>query len=219
MIKTTFTKLFYTYDYTDFYNENYEMDKDISLDKYTVVFVNKDENKLIIVSDGLHFRPDGYTKLFPFLFDKNNSYMTKISKISKMIIELFEREECFKKTIKKVNDKYNFFEKNIVSFSLGGIYCFVNDVLFTNYKKVITLNCPIINKKNNNYCSQFDIGSLLFSKLIYNSDDHRSSKMLMYDVYKLCHSILKILESGDYINLLVNLHDTNNISSNEIISI
>ena len=72
MIKTTFTKLFYTYDYTDFYNENYEMDKDISLDKYTVVFVNKDENKLIIVSDGLHFRPDGYTKLFPFLFDKNN---------------------------------------------------------------------------------------------------------------------------------------------------
>ena len=185
MIKTTFTKLFYTYDYTDFYNENYEMDKDISLDKYTVVFVNKDENKLIIVSDGLHFRPDGYTKLFPFLFDKNNSYMTKISKISKMIIELFEREECFKKTI----------------------------------KKVITLNCPIINKKNNNYCSQFDIGSLLFSKLIYNSDDHRSSKMLMYDVYKLCHSILKILESGDYINLLVNLHDTNNISSNEIISI
>ena len=219
MIKTTFTKLFYTYDYTDFYNENYEMDKDISLDKYTVVFVNKDENKLIIVSDGLHFRPDGYTKLFPFLFDKNNSYMTKISKISKMIIELFEREECFKKTIKKVNDKYNFFEKNIVSFSLGGIYCFVNDVLFTNYKKVITLNCPIINKNNNNYCSQFDIGSLLFSKLIYNSDDHRSSKMLMYDVYKLCHSILKILESGDYINLLVNLHDTNNISSNEIISI
>ena len=219
MIKTTFTKLFYTYDYTDFYNENYEMDKDISLDKYTVVFVNKDENKLIIVSDGLHFRPDGYTKLFPFLFDKNNSYITKISRVTKMIIELLQREDSFKETIKNVERKYHDMEKSIVSFSLGGIYCFVNDVLFTNYKKVITLNCPIINKKNNNYCSQFDIGSLLFSKLIYNSDDHRSSKMLMYDVYKLCHSILKILESGDYINLLVNLHDTNNISSNEIISI
>lgn len=219
MVKTTFTKLFYQYDYIDFQNENYEMDKDISLDKYTVVFVNKDENKLIIVSDGLHFRPDGYTKLFPFLFDKNNSYMTKIAKITKMIIELLEREDCFKKTIKKVNDKYNLFEKNIVSFSLGGVYCFINDEFFKKYNKVITLNCPIINKKNDNYCSQFDIGSLLFSKLIYNSDDHRSSKMLMYDVYKLCHSILKILESGDYINLLVNLHDTNNISSDETIII
>jgi len=219
MVETTFTKLFYTYDYTDFYNEDYEIDKDISLDKYTVVFVNKYENKLIIVSDGLRFRPDGYTKLFPFLFDKNNSYITKISKISKMIIELFEREDCFKKTIKKVNDKYNFFEKNIVSFSLGGVYCFINDEFLKKYNKVITLNCPIINKKNNNYCSQFDIGSLLFSKLFYNSDDHKKSNMLMYDIYKLSSSILNSLESKNYTNLLVNLHDTNNISSNEIIII
>ena len=29
MVKTTFVKLFYQYDYIDFYNDNYEMDNDI----------------------------------------------------------------------------------------------------------------------------------------------------------------------------------------------
>lgn len=219
MVQTTFTKLFYEYDYNEFYNNNYEMDKSISLDKYTAVLINKTENKVIIISDGLHFTPDGYSKLFPFLFDKNNSYITKIKKFVEMFVKILQREDQFIITIKSVEEKYPNMEKSIVSFSLGGIFCFINDGLFTNYKKVITLNCPIIDDKNDNYCSKFDIVSLLFSKLIYNSDDHRSSKMLMYDVYKLCHSILKILESGDYINLLVNLHDTNNISSNEIIII
>ncbi len=220
MIQTTFSKLFYQYDYIDFYNNNYEMDKSISLDKYTVVFINKTENKVIILSDGLHFRPDGYTKLFPFLFDKNNSYITKISKVTKMIIELLEREDRFKETVKCVEQKYPDMEKSIVSFSLGGIYCFINDELFKKYKKVITLNCPIINKKNDNYCSKFDIGSLLFSKLIYYSDDHNNnSKMLMYDIYNLSHSILKIIISGNYMDLLVHLHDTNNISNGEKIVI
>ena len=219
MIQSTFSKLFYEYDYIDFFNNNYEMDKFISLDKYTVVFINKTENKVIIISDGLHFRPDGYTKLFPFLFDKNNSYITKISRVTKMIIELLQREDSFKETIKNVERKYHDMEKSIVSFSLGGIYCFVNDVLFTNYKKVITLNCPIIDDKNDNYCSKFDIGSLLFSKLFYKSNNHVKSKMLMYDIYKLSYSFLKSLESGNYMDLLVHLHDTNNISNDEKIVI
>jgi hypothetical protein len=105
-----------------------------------------------------------------------------------MFIELLQREDRFKETIKNVERKYHDMEKYIISFSLGGIYCFVNDVLFTNYKKVITLNCPIIDDKNDNYCSKFDIGSLLFSKLFYKSNNHTKSKMLMYDMYKLSHS-------------------------------
>jgi hypothetical protein len=220
MIETTFSKLFYLYDYNDFYNNNYEMDKSISLDKYTVVFINKTENKVIILSDGLHFRPDGYTKLFPFLFDKNNSYITKIAKVTKMIIELLEREDRFKETIKNVERKYHDMEKYIISFSLGGIYCFVNDVLFTNYKKVITLNCPLINKKNDNYCSKYDIGSLLFSKLFYYSDNHNNnSKMLVYDMYKLSHSILSLFEGGNYMDILIHFHDPGNISNDETITV
>ena len=129
------------------------------------------------------------------------------------------REDSFKETIKNVERKYHDMEKSIVSFSLGGIYCFVNDVLFTNYKKVITLNCPIIDDKNDNYCSKFDIGSLLFYKLFYKSNNHVKSKMLMYDIYKLSYSFLKSLESGNYMDLLVHLHDTNNISNDEKIVI
>ena len=219
MVQTTFTKLFYEYDYNEFYNNNYEMDKSISLDKYTAVLINKTENKVIIISDGLHFTPDGYSKLFPFLFDKNNSYITKIKKFVEMFVKILQREDQFIITIKSVEEKYPNMEKSIVSFSLGGIFCFINDGLFTNYKKVITLNCPIIDDKNDNYCSKFDIGSLLFSKLFYKSNNHAKSKMLMYDIYKLSYSFLKSLESGNCLDLLVHLHDTNNISNDETITV
>ena len=219
MVKTTFVKLFDQYDYIDFYNDNYEMDKDISLDKYTVVFINNTDKKVIVVADGLRFRPDGYTKLFPFLLDNNNSYITKIKKLVDLYINLLNREELFKETIKRINERYSLFEKNIVSFSLGGIYCFVNDVLFTNYKKVITLNCPIIDKKNDNYLLELDIVTLLLSQLFYNLNNHSSSKILLYDIYKLSQNFLKELEDKNYINLLIALHDPGNISNDEIITI
>lgn len=219
MVKTTFSSLFNQYDYTDFYNDNYEMDKDILLDKYNVVFVNKTDKKVIVVSDGLHFRLEGYTNLLQFLLDKNNSYVIKMAKITKFFIDLLEREIHFKETINKVEQKYPDMEKNIISFSLGGIYCILNKNLLKNFRKVVTINSPIIDETNDNYCSKYDIGTLLFSKLCYNSDNHNNSKMLMYDIYKLCNSILKVLESKNYLELLVNLHDTNNISSDETIHI
>jgi hypothetical protein len=218
MVKTTFVKLFHQYDYTDFYNDNYEMDKDISLDIYTVVFINKSENKLIIVSDGLHFTKNN-SKLFPILLDTNNSYITKIKTILRLCTELLEREEQFKKTIKRVNEKYPDMDKNIIGFSMGGIYCFFNNEILKKYKNVFTLNCPIIAKNNNNYCLEFDILALCFSQLYYNSDNHNNSKMLFYDLYKLSNSILKFFEDKNYVNMIIALHNPCNITNDEIINL
>ena len=218
MVKITFVKLFDQYDYIDFYNDNYEMDNDISLDKYTVVFTNKTENKLIIVSDGIHFRKN-YGNFIPILLDTNNSYLTKINAIVQLCVELIKREGEFKETIKRVNEKYPDMDKNIISFSVAGIYCFINNEIFKNYKKVLTLNCPIIDKKNDNYLLEMDIGTLLLSQLFNNLDNHSGSKILLYDIYKLSQKFLKELEDKNYINLLIALHDPGNISNDEIITI
>ena len=136
-----------------------------------------------------------------------------------MCVELIKREGEFKETIKRVNEKYPDMDKNIISFSVAGIYCFINNEIFKNYKKVLTLNCPIIDKKNDNYLLEMDIGTLLLSQLFNNLDNHSGSKILLYDIYKLSQKFLKELEDKNYINLLIALHDPGNISNDEIITI
>lgn len=218
MVKTSFSKLFGLYDYSDLIENNYILDDQISSDKDTIVFINKSEGKLIIISDGLHFRSDGYMKLFPFLLDKENSYISKIKVIVNLCINLLKREERFKETIKRVDENYPNIKKYIIGYSFGGMMCAINKEKIIGYN-VITLNSPIIDKTNDNYCSDFDIVTILFSKLCYNSDSHNNSKMLLYDVYKLSHSILEVLENGNYINLVLTFHDPYNINNDESINI
>jgi hypothetical protein len=218
MVKTTFSKIFGLYDYSDLIENNYILDANISSDKDTIVFINNSEGKLIIISDGLHFRSDGYSKLLPFLLDKEKSYILKIKEIVNLCINLLKREGEFKETIKRVEDKYPNIKKYIIGYSFGGMMCAINKEKIIGYQ-VITLNSPIINKTNNNYCSHFDIVTLLFSKLCYNSDSHNTSNMLLYDVYKLSRAILEVLENGNYIDLLITLHDPCNINNDEIIII
>lgn len=218
MVKTTFSKIFGLHDYSDLIDNNYTLDENISLDKDNIVFINNSEGKLVIISDGLHFRSDGYSKLLPFLLDKEKSYILKINAIVNFITNLLKRDELFKETIKRVDEKYPNIKKYIIGYSLGGMMCAINKEKLTGYN-IITLNSPIINKTNDNYYSYLDIVTLLLSKIFYNSDSHSSSKMLLYDLYKLNQSILEVLENGNYIDLLITLHDPFNISNDEIINL
>jgi len=218
MVRATFLKLFGLYDYSDLIENDYILDVNISLDKDNIIFVNKIEEKLIMISDGLHFRSDGYSKLLPFLLNKENSYILKIKKIVNFIANLLKKEEQFTETIKRVDEKYPNIKKYIIGYSLGGVMCAINKEKLTGYN-IITLNSPIINKTNDNYCSYLDIVTLLFSKIFYNSDSHSSSKMLLYDFYKLSQSILEVLENGNYLDLIPSLHDPFNISNDEIINL
>jgi hypothetical protein len=218
MVKTTFSKLFSLYDYNDLIDNNYILDENISLDKDNIVFINKTEEKLIMISDGLHFRSDGYSELLLFLLNKENSYILKINAIVNLCINLLKREKQFKETIKRIDEKYPNITKYIIGYSFGGMMCAINKEKLTGYN-IITLNSPIIDKTNDNYCSDFDIVTLLLSKIFYNSDSHSGSKMLLYDVYKLSQTILEVLQNGNYVNLITSLHDPCNINSDERINI
>jgi len=215
MVKTTFNKLFKDYNFSDLIKGNYIL-SDIITDKNITVFVNYDENKVIIVVNGIHFKEDKYD----IIFNNDNPYIKRVSKTLEFFIDVIDRNNIFIDVIDKIEDKYSNMEKHIIGYSMGGILCSINKDKILGYK-VITLNSHMIEQSNKNYVALLDIFSLSVVNILPLSDTqtHQHSNIIPYDTDKLLCILTNFIHNQEYFQLFREFHNPANLSNNTIIII